>query len=168
MTANDASSSSSSSGGGDSVSGRLGQPDASAAPMTHGQHAVTGVSGPCRRPCRSPACPRSCLFRPCPAKPASCGHRTRRALCCRRHGRSHPSTLPNSPGGAANPAPLPASGPRKFYRLSKTVNHGNQTSTLETSDAFRDLNSVAALCECRWLFLEQRVYSHSRRSIHLV
>ena len=49
--------------------------------------------------------------------------------------------------------------------LLRAFDHTKQR--IETSDAFRDLNSVAAHSECRWLFLEPRVYSHSRCSIHL-
>lgn len=108
-----------STGGVYSVSGTIGQPDASSTPMTNGQYSLTGgfwalptavqITG---APTLSivPATPGNATISWTPNTPGFVLQQTSVLL---------PSNWTNSPSGATNPITLSATNATKFYRLFK-------------------------------------------------
>ena len=108
-----------STGGVYSVSGTIGQPDASVTPMTNGQYSITGgfwvlptaiqVTG---APTLSiaPATPGNATISWTPNTPG---------FVLQQTSVLSPSNWTNSPSGATNPITLPATNAAKFYRLFK-------------------------------------------------
>ena len=107
-----------STGGVYSVSGTIGQPDASG-PMTNGQYSVTGGFWALPFAVQTPGRPTLTIvpFGPGQARiawtPNTPGFVLQETLSL------SPANWVNSPSGAANPITVPATIPRKFYRLNK-------------------------------------------------
>ncbi len=110
---------STSTGGVYSVSGTIGQPDASTTPMTNGQYSVTGgfwalttaiqvIGAPTLM--IAPATPGNVTISWSPATPG---------FVLQQTSVLSPSNWTNSPSGATNPITLSATNAAKFYRLHK-------------------------------------------------
>jgi hypothetical protein len=107
-----------STGGVYSVSGTIGQPDAGG-PLTNGQYSVTGGFWALPVAVQATKAPALTIARSGPGQariswtPDTTGFVLEEAVSL------SPTNWVNSPSGAANPVTVPATLPRKFYRLYK-------------------------------------------------
>lgn len=109
----------SSTGGGYSVTGTIGQPDASATPMTGGQYAVTGGFWAFSEVTQTADAPQLKIAASGAGRATIWWTPNDPGWILQESPDLAPSSWTNSPSGATNPVVVPATLPKKFYRLFK-------------------------------------------------
>lgn len=108
-----------SSGGGYTVTGTIGQPDAGTTPMTGGQYAVTGGFWAFATVVQTPGAPILSIEASGPGQATISWTPDTPGWVLQESPDLIPSSWTNSPSGATNPVAVPATLPKKFYRLFK-------------------------------------------------
>ena len=108
-----------STGGVYSVSGTIGQPDASTAPMTNGQYSVTGGFWALPTVIQVIGAPTLAIAPATPGNATISWSPNAPGFVLQQTSVLSPSNWTNSPSGATNPITLSATNAAKFYRLFK-------------------------------------------------
>ena len=108
-----------STGGVYSVSGTIGQPDASTTPMTNGQYSVTGGFWALPAAIQVIGAPTLTIVPATPGNATISWSPNTPGFVLQQTSVLSPSNWTNSPSGATNPITLSATNTAKFYRLHK-------------------------------------------------
>jgi hypothetical protein len=108
-----------SSGGVYSLSGTIGQPDASATPLTNGQFTVTGGFWVLPQAVQSEGAPTLTIAPASPGFATISWHPNTAGFVLQEAWALSPAPWTNSPSGPSNPVTLPIEGAAKFFRLRK-------------------------------------------------
>ncbi len=108
-----------STGGVYSVSGTIGQPDASTTPMTNGQYSVTGGFWALPTAVQVTGAPMLMIVPAIPGNATISWSPNTAGYVLQQTAVLSPSNWTNSPSGATNPITVPAVTPTRFYRLFK-------------------------------------------------
>lgn len=108
-----------STGGVYSVSGTIGQPDASTTPMTNGQYSVTGGFWALPTAVQVTGAPTLMIVPATPGNATISWSPNTAGYVMQQTAVLSPSNWTNSPSGATNPITVPAVTPTRFYRLFK-------------------------------------------------
>jgi hypothetical protein len=108
-----------STGGVYSVTGTIGQPDASATPMTYGQYSVSGGFWALPTLVQTPGTPTLHITNAAPGFATIWWTPITPGFTLQTTDSLPPTNWANAPSGTNNPATVQATPPRKFYRLFK-------------------------------------------------